>query len=351
MRVLHMIFSFNVGGAEAMLSDILNHQCKEEHIKLIIVNADINKALLDTVSKQVEILCLKRKPGSKNPIPFLLLNKEIIAYNPDVIHCHNHNLIGAIWLRSYRKKAMLTIHDTGSPITHFKKYRKCIAISQAVKKDVFHRSGLDIEVIYNGIECLSIKYKESIYFDIAKDKPLKIVQVSRLNHEKKGQHLVLQALKVLVEQGISSLQIDFIGTGNSREYLQQLALEMGVEEHVRFLGMKNRDYIYQHLRDYDLLIQPSLYEGFGLTVAEAMAAKVPVLVSSIEGPMEIIANGLYGDCFEVGSVRDLAAKLSVFCSLSTTSGWQHKVQTAFDFCYANFDISNTAKAYLNSYKC
>ena len=57
------------------------------------------------------------------------------------------------------------------------------------------------------------------------------------------------------------------------------------------------------------MVQPSIYEGFGLTVAEGMIAGLPVLVSDVEGPMEIIQNGQYGYCFQVGNAEDMANKL------------------------------------------
>lgn len=69
---------------------------------------------------------------------------------------------------------------------------------------------------------------------------------------------------------------------------------MHLEDHVIFEGLKEQAWIYENLCRYDLFIQPSRYEGFGLTVAEAISAKVPVLVSNIEGPLEIIDGGRLG---------------------------------------------------------
>ena len=76
-----------------------------------------------------------------------------------------------------------------------------------------------------------------------------------------------------------------------------------LENEVVFEGLKDQSWVYQNLCNYDLFIQPSRYEGFGLTVAEAIAAKVPVLVSNIEGPLEIIDGGRLGMSFENKMVK------------------------------------------------
>ena len=51
------------------------------------------------------------------------------------------------------------------------------------------------------------------------------------------------------------------------EYLKQLTAELHAETYVRFLGKQTQDYVAAHLTDYDLFVQPSRWEGFGLTVA------------------------------------------------------------------------------------
>jgi len=205
MRILHMIFSFNVGGAEAMVADIINSQCKREHIKLIIVNDGINTALLNSISKNVEVVCLNRKPSSVNPMPLILLNREILGFKPDVIHCHNRNMVNAIWCLSYRRKALLTIHDTGISFKNIHKFKECIAISESVKRDVFERGKLDIDIIYNGVRCMDIKARRNNSKNELHDRIIRVVQVSRLHHEKKGQHLALRALKKMLDEGYDNI--------------------------------------------------------------------------------------------------------------------------------------------------
>ena len=64
-------------------------------------------------------------------------------------------------------------------------------------------------------------------------------------------------------------------------YLIGLADKLHLNNYISFLGLRYRDYIYYHLSDYDLLVKPSLFEGFGLTIVEGKASGIEVLVSDI----------------------------------------------------------------------
>ena len=162
-----------------------------------------------------------------------------------------------------------------------------------------------MSVVPNGINVEAILPREPRLGDGL----IRIVNVARLNHQKKGQDILIKAIALLRDRGLDNLSVAFIGEGDSRELLEKLSEDLNVSEQVRFLGLKDRDYIYQHLCDYDLMCHPSRYEGFGLTVAEGMAANLPVLVSTGDGPCEIIGQGKYGFSFENGSAESCADAL------------------------------------------
>ncbi|GAB6282464.1 MAG: hypothetical protein STSR0008_12100 [Ignavibacterium sp.] len=74
-----------------------------------------------------------------------------------------------------------------------------------------------------------------------------------------------------------------------------------------------------------------------------MAAKLPVLVSDIDGPMEIIKNGKYGSYFEVGDHNDLANKLLEIKNKYNANCFDKKNNEIYDYIKNNFDIKLTAK--------
>lgn len=107
----------------------------------------------------------------------------------------------------------------------------------------------------------------------------------------KGQDILIEAIFILHQKGFKNISVDFIGDGESKDFLKELVKSKQLENQIHFLGSKEQSYIFSHLKEYDLFVQPSRKEGFGLTVTEAMVAKIPVLVSDQEGPMEIIKMG------------------------------------------------------------
>lgn len=140
--------------------------------------------------------------------------------------------------------------------------------------------------------------------------------------------------------------MDIIGVGVSESFLKGLVDELELNKYVHFLGLKDRDYIYHNLINYDLLIQPSRYEGFGLTVIEAMASKIRVLVSDIEGPMEIINNGEFGYFFSNNSIDDLVFKLEFIINASIDV---KEIENSFEYAFENFSVKNTCNQYINLY--
>ena len=340
MKVLHVIFSFNTGGAELLLIDIINHQINEIEVSLCVINKEYDIDLINQINNRVPVFLLNRKAGSYNPLKIIQLNKIIKKENPDIIHAHNENAAGMMW-NSYPK--VLTIHDIGSSSNWVNKYNQLYAISKSVQQDILSRNKKEAKLIYNGINICSIKKKNRIDPD-----NFRIVQLSRLSHKIKGQDILLKSLSIFKKENPDiKFSLDFIGEGDSLEYLSELTSELGLKDSVNFLGNKNRTEIYNMLAEYNLLVQPSICEGFGLTVAEAIAAKLPVLVSDNDGPMEIIENGKYGFYFKKGDENDCAQKIKNIMMMDVEA-LNELTDRAFEHIQ-RFDVRTTSKLYIHHY--
>lgn len=343
MRIVHFIFSFQTGGSETMLVDIINEQVRNNTITLIILNDQVNEQLLNQIDGRVKIIKIGRLEKSRNLMPVIRLNWHLFILHPDIIHCHSYSAAGVIF---FKRNILLTAHTINIPVKYHNRYRKIFAISGAVKKDIEKRCNIKPIVINNGIDIKKVKEKTDYNYSI-----FKIVQVSRMDHEKKGQHILIEAMNILINQKwISNIKIDFIGDGASFDYLERLVLDYKLEKQINFLGFRDREYIYEHLRDYNLLVQPSLYEGFGLTIVEGMAAKVPVLVSDIDGPAEVVQEGKFGWIFKSGSEVDCANQIFNIIQTTNSQTFFEKVEAAYEYANTSFSIENTAACYSNEYQ-
>ena len=306
MNIIHAFFSFSVGGAETMLVDIINQQCKEASIHLIIVNEKINYDLLNTIDKRVNVSLINRKEGDKIQLlsTFLKINQIVGKIKPDVIHCHDNRLFTFFILK--RGKTVLTVHDTNLSCRFLKYYRQIFTVSKAVKDDVKKRANIDAQLVYNGIEIS--EYKQRTEYN--HNQLFKIVQISRLDTKHKGQHIAIQAVAYLKKKYPDvNFTLSFIGDGEDKDKMKALAVENKIEDRIVFLGQKSRSWIKEHLQDFDVLIQPSLHEGFGLTIIEGFAAGLPVIASNLEGPKEILDYLNVGLTVEAGNPNDLAEKI------------------------------------------
>lgn len=348
MRIVHIIWALNIGGSESMLVDIINEQSKREETHLIIINNIESISLIEKIKKDVQIHRINRKPGSKNIFKAIKLNLIIRDLKPDIIHCHTQDIINIMpIIRLIQSNIILTIHSTNNPTKNLIKYKKLYAISETVKRDICNRSKLNPIVVSNGIHTDAFIQKK--YY--SHNNCFKIVQIGRLDHRLKGQDILLQAIKKLVyTKKIQNISVDFIGDGPSANYLKNLSFDLGISTYCNFCGFQNRAWIYNNLCKYDLLVQPSKNEGFGLTVAEAMAAKLPVLVSNIDGPMEIIKDGKYGYFFNSQDYKDLAEKIIAIITDSNSHNFFNKINEGFSHVVDLYDIKKTSLKYIRHYK-
>ncbi len=341
MNIAHIIWELETGGAETMLVDIVNEQVKTENVSLVVVNYSVNKALLKKVDSGCHLRLIKRKRGSKSIIPWIKLNAFLFYFKPDIIHFH---LEGLRKMVIHPAPKVFTIHNMVTTGVEFHRFKALYAISESVRIRT-KEQGYESTLILNGIHPDKIQNAVSINHNTSNI--YRFVCVGRLYVPYKGQDILIKALASLRERGYSNFHLDLIGDGESKILLESMITELGLNDLVSFLGHKDREYIYSHLKDYDLFILPSRSEGFGIAVAEAMCAKIPVLISNLKGPMEVIGNGKYGLFFESENSENLAEQLLLFLKNGED---MNKIENAYQYAVLNFNIKNVSAKYIEEYK-
>ena len=364
MNILHINWSLKYGGIETMLVNIANSQAKQgETVSIVIINNYIESALLQRIDKNIDIYQIGRVLGSHSPTFYFRLNTIINTIGPDVIHIHDSRIYCLLHGKKNRDKTVLTLHalpygtiKPSNPLLRFfpllslsipgnvafiDRIRKIASISKSVRKELLEQYNVNSHVIENGI--LVSKFREKQDNGIV-SKPLKVIQVGRLDHIIKGQDLLIEAASSLREL----IDVTIVGDGPSMPLLMDLIKEKACEGNVHLVGSWEQESICNNLCNYDLFVMASRKEGFGLTVAEAMVAGLPVLVSSGQGPEEVICGEKYGWVFNNGDSSDLAKKICFI--IESYQLVLEKARSAKKYAREMYDVSNTAKQYIEYYK-
>ena len=104
----------------------------------------------------------------------------------------------------------------------------------------------------------------------------------------KGLHILLHAARYILQSG-RQVQFLIVGDGSLRRELESIAKKLEIEQHVIFTGFRSdRSEVLTILRFLDIFVMPSLWEGLGLSIIEAMRAGKPVVASNVDGIPEVV---------------------------------------------------------------
>ena len=158
-------------------------------------------------------------------------------------------------------------------------------------------------------------------------KTKKIIAVGRLVNQKNFE-LLIRAFKVVLESIDAHLII--IGEGEKRDELIKLVEELNLINKVYLVGFQSNPHKY--VKNSDLFVLSSLYEGLPNSLIEAIAVDTPAIATNcLSGPSEILLNGEGGDLVEVENLEQLAK--SIIKNLSDIEYAKAKQKIAYEHLY------------------
>ncbi len=130
-----------------------------------------------------------------------------------------------------------------------------------------------------------------------------IMCVGRLSFEKHVEEVV-QGLKYLPED----IHLIIDGDGPAREFIEEIVEEENQKERVHFIGMVEREELPKYYTMVDLCVSASRFETQGLSLMEAMACRVPIVVPAVRAFKEIVNDGVNGFLYD-GDIQDMAKRI------------------------------------------
>lgn len=315
-KILFLYGALNAGGAERVLIDLLRNldYSKYEVTLCLIINGGL---LLPEVPKQVTIISLWETYAvyyklafrmsvwySSNYMFKRILNKKISnSFDVEVSFLEGMPLKLHALMDTKAKKIswvhcdLCRFHYTKNlffkteELDAYNKMDAVVCVSKDAT-DAFHRRfptcRTPVNTIYNPIDCKKIELLTLI--PAKKNSTFTIVCIGRLTLPKKIDRVIRLAAR-LKQEGIS-VKFQIIGDGELKSDLIAQANQLNVVDIVSFLGYKSNPYPY--LKNADILLLSSGFEGFGLVVVEAMLLGVPVVSTKTSGPTELLDNNRFG---------------------------------------------------------
>jgi L-malate glycosyltransferase len=275
----------------------------------------------------VPVICLDRRPGRDYRVSWRLA-RHLKSRRIQVLHAHQYSpfFYAAIAKRLLARppKLILTEHGRHYP-DHVSPLRRafnrlvldhqadavnaCIRFSGLALRDLDGFAGRRIRIIENGIDV--DHYGPAADIRIARHAvgldPHRhvLIHVAR-HHPVKDQAMLLRGLAIAVKS-LPKLDLVMVGDGPLRSDLESLAAELRIVDRVKFLGIRKD--IPALLRAADAFALTSVSEAASLTLLEAMATGLPVIVTAVGGNPEIVRDGIDGLLVPRGDAAALGAAI------------------------------------------
>ena len=163
----------------------------------------------------------------------------------------------------------------------------------------------------------------------------------------KGVDILLEAFALILKEN-SNIGLVYVGEGEEKVRLISRSKELGINEKVIFLGRMEYEKIPTMMYYSDILILPSIEEGVGRVILEAMSMKLPVIASNVGGIPLVINDQQDGLLFEVGDIE--ALKKHVLFLIKNKSFSEKMTKAAYQKFLDNYEYEVSINIFLNMYK-
>ncbi len=310
LKILHLIASTGVGGAERHLLDL----CQQQQAAGLQISVALpaTGALGAALQEHGIAWNLIRAGGRWNPLALYSLRKLVRRIQPDLIHAH---MLKSASMAGYADRSVpcvATAHNIAKHLAPFRHCRHVICVSDSVQESLC-RLGYPqsrTTVVYNAVDTrdFSVDNREKLRQQLDWQNQLVVLVVARLVPAK-GQQFAIEALAQWLPQ-LGNVRLVLAGAGPDREKLVQLADKLGVATHLSLLGERND--VPDLLAAADIYLQPSMKEGFCIAFLEAMATGLPCIGTRTGAIPNMIEPGVNGLLIEPGDVQAIAdAVLSI----------------------------------------
>ncbi len=304
MKIIQIIPTFEVGGAEIMVENLMYKLKEMGHTVVAVCISGERTDIAKRIEKNgIQIIYCNKKKGFR-PLQIFRLFRLFRQEKPDVIHTHLHCTIYAFpaavlagvrgkvhTLHSVAEKECGAVHKNINRV-FFKHFGVVpVALSKHIQNTIvnlYQISAEHVPVIYNGIDLTKCIVKE----DVKLHNPIKMIHVGRFVNVKN--HVNLLKAFMLIHDKYPNSELLLLGDGELKEEIYNNAAKWNLLPYVRFMGQVSE--VYEYLHNADIFVLPSIFEGMPLTMIEAMGCGLPIAAAPVGGITDMVqdrVNALY----------------------------------------------------------
>lgn len=358
-KILFLIDSLTGGGAEKVLVNLVNNMDTEKY-DITIETMFFNGVNAQFLKPEIKLFC-KKAPcfhGVSHVlkrIPDTLLYKYFIGnakYDVLVAFMHGASakVISGCPDKNVKKYAWIHINEMEhgtiwkfyptreQTVNSYKRFDKVVAVSETVKEafENYSHLGDKIVVKYNVNDIENIIAKSNEPFDKKTDK-FYISTFGRLSTQK-GFDRLIRIGKRLKNEGFN-FEIHIFGKGEEQEILSSLIKVNGVNDTVFLDGFTDNP--YSVLKNSDLFVCSSLYEGLSTAMSEAVILGIPVVTTKVSGAEEVLGkNNEYGIVTDNDEEALYSAMKKILEDKEYYNDYKNRVEKRKEF----FDTSKAVEA-------
>ena len=322
LRVMHLLYSLEMGGAQKVVANLVKHHDRKAFIP--VVGSMVGAGPLEELIRRAgaEVVYFDKRPGIDLRVALRL--REYIRKN-DIRVVNAHNFTASLWGRiacAGLKDVAFVVTEHGRVGIPPKKMRyinrifaggidRIIAVNEETSefvKSIYAYNAHKVRVVVNGIDVPEspgwAKERLQAEFGIPLDSPV-IVNVAALTHVK-DHSLLIRAFNLLSRE-IPDARLLLVGDGPLREDLEKLAAESGLGDRVVFAGMRIEG--PDIIDACDVFCLSSRVEGTSIAALEAMARSCPVVLTAVGGNPNIVIDQVEGLLVPHGKEELLAGAL------------------------------------------
>lgn len=353
MKIVHVIYSLEMGGAEILVAQLCRLQRANGHDVSVIAYSQLGTLGEQLLAEGVPIHVCGVAPL---PQTFFRVLAKLRQLRPEVVHCHNPaptlqaaipaRLAGVRSVISTRHSLVAPPYETGAEISFNFVARFCnwiVGICDATCENLQHIPGAvhdRIVRVYNGVDPV-------VPIAAADQLPkngLTLLFVGRLAPIKNLPTLI-RAVALAVSR-VPDLHLWMVGHGSERPELEALVNELGIQDHVTFWG--ERLDVAGFFCSADIYCMSSTSEGLPMSLLQAMSVGLPAIVTDVGGMAEVVKFASGGVTTPVGDPNAMAdAIVQLACDPARRARFSENASTAY---HEHFTLERMNASYMELYQ-